>query len=73
MLARLRSKSFKQGFSSMWTEKFQMYRLGLEKEEEPEIKLPTFDDIEKAREFSKSIYFCFTDYAKSLCTDHNKL
>ena len=26
----------------MWTEKFQMYKLGLEKAEEPEIKLPAF-------------------------------
>ena len=26
----------------MWTKKFQMNKLGLEKEEEPEIKLPTF-------------------------------
>ena len=74
MPARLRSKSFKLGFSSSWTENFQMYRLGLEKEEEPEIKLPTFDGIDKAREFSKNIYFCFTDYAKAFdCRDHNKL
>ena len=30
--------------------------------------------IEKAREFQKNIYFCFTDYAKtSDCMDHNKL
>ena len=29
---------------------------------------------EKAREFQKSIYFCFTDYAKAFdCMDHNKL
>ena len=29
---------------------------------------------EKAREFQKNIYFCFTDYAKaSDCVDHNKL
>ena len=26
----------------MWTENFQMYKLGLEKVEEPEIKFPTF-------------------------------
>ena len=26
----------------MWTEKFQMYKLGFEEAEEPEIKLPTF-------------------------------
>ena len=30
--------------------------------------------IEKAREFHKNIYFCFTDYAKAFdCVDHNKL
>ena len=30
--------------------------------------------IEKAREFQKTIYFCFIDYAKaSDCVDHNKL
>ena len=30
--------------------------------------------IEKAREFQKNIYFCFTDYTKAFdCVDHNKL
>ena len=30
--------------------------------------------IEKAREFQKSIYFCFIDYTKGFnCVDHNKL
>ena len=30
--------------------------------------------IEKAREFQKSIYFCFIDYAKAFdCVDHKKL
>ena len=30
--------------------------------------------IEKVREFQKNIYFCFTDYEKSLdCVDHHKL
>ena len=30
--------------------------------------------IEKAREFQKNIYFCFTDYAKAFdCVDHGKL
>ena len=42
MLVRLCSKSFKLGFSSTWIENFQMYKMGLEKTEEPEIKLPTF-------------------------------
>ena len=31
-------------------------------------------NIEKAREFQKNIYFCFTDYSKVFdCVDHNKL
>ena len=42
MLARLCSKFFNQGFGNMWTKNFQMYKLHLEKVEEPEIKLPTF-------------------------------
>ena len=30
--------------------------------------------IEKAREFQKNIYFCYTGYAKAFdCVDHNKL
>ena len=30
--------------------------------------------IEKAREYQKNIYFCFTDYAKAFdCVDYNKL
>ena len=41
-----------------------MFKLVLEKAEEPEIKLPT----------SKNIYFCFIDQAKAFdCVDHNKL
>ena len=34
-------KSFKLGFNSMWGKNFQMYKLDLEKAEEPEIKLST--------------------------------
>ena len=41
MLARLFSESFQLDFNSVWTENFQMYKLDLEKKEEPEIKLPT--------------------------------
>ena len=39
MLVRLCSKSFKLGFTNMWTEDFQLYKLDLEKVEESEIKL----------------------------------
>ena len=52
-----------------------MFKLVLEKAEEPEIKLPTFaGSSKKAREFQKNIYFCFIDYAKAFdCVGHNKL
>ena len=53
---------------------FQMFKLVLEKAEEPEIKLPTSVIFEKAREFQKNIYFCFIDYTKAFdCVGHNKL
>ena len=53
---------------------FQMFKLDLEKAEEPEIKLPTSAGSSKAREFQKNIYFCYIDYAKAFdCVDHNKL
>ena len=53
---------------------FQMFKLVLEKAEEPEIKLPNCWIMKKAREFHKNIYFCFIDYAKAFdCVDHNKL
>ena len=52
----------------------QMFKLVLEKAEEPEIKLPTSAGSSKKQEFQKSIYFCFIDYAKAFdCVDHNKL
>ena len=58
----------------MWTVKFQMFKLVLEKAEEPEIKLPTSTGSSKKQEFLKNIYFCFIDYAKAFdCVDHNKL
>ena len=52
-----------------------MFNLDLEKAEEPEIKLPTSSgSYKKAREFQKSIYFCFINYAKAFdCVDHKKL
>ena len=52
-----------------------MFKLVLEKAEEPEIKLPTLaGSSKKARAFQKNIYFCFIDYAKAFdCVDHKKL
>ena len=55
---------------------FQMFKLDLEKVEEPEIKLPISIGSSKKQESSrkKDIYFCFIDYAKAFdCVDHNKL
>ena len=59
----------------MWTMNFQVFKLVLEKAEEPEIKLPTSaGSWKKASKFQKNIYFCFIDYAKAFnCVDHNKL
>ena len=74
VLARLGSKSF----SSLWTEDFQMYKLDLEKAEEPEIKLPTSSGSQKRQGNSKTLLnflcFCFINYAKAFeCVDNNKL
>ena len=52
-----------------------MFKIDLDKAEEPEIKLPTSVESSKKQENSrKKIYFCFTDYIKAFdCVDHNKL
>ena len=51
-----------------------MFKLDLEKAEEPEVKLPTSAGSSKKLEFQKNIYFCFIDYAKVFdCVYHNKL
>ena len=52
-----------------------MFKLVLEKAEEPEIQLPTSAGSWKKQESSrKNIYFWFIDYAKAFdCVDHNKL
>ena len=69
------SKSFNLGFNSTWTKNFQMKNLNLEKAEEPRDQTANICwIIEKAKEFQKNIYFCFTDYAKAFdFVDHNKL
>ena len=52
-----------------------MFKLVLEKAEEPRIKLSTSAGSSKKQESSrKNIYFCFIDYAKVFdCVDHSKL
>ena len=52
----------------------QMFKLDLEKVEEPEIKLPTSVGSSKKKEYQKNIYFWFINYAKAFdCVDHSKL
>ena len=66
--------SLSLGFNNMWTKNFQMFKLDLEKAEEPRGQIASICWVrEKAREFQKNIYFCFIDYAKaSDCVDHEK-
>ena len=74
MVAKQCLKFSKPGFSSVWTMNFQMFKLDLEKTEEPEIKLPLDLLNQEKREFQKNICFCFIDYTKALdCVDHSKL
>ena len=58
----------------MLTEKFQLYKLHLEKAEEPEIKLPTSagssNKQESSRKTSISALLTVPDFD---CVDHNKL
>ena len=55
---------------------FQIFKLVLEKAEEPEVKLPTSTGSSKKQKSSKkkNIYFCFIDYTKTFdWVNHNKL
>ena len=74
-IAKQWSKLSKRGVNYTWIMNFQVFKLVLEKAEEPEIKLPSICwIIKKARELQKNIYFCFIDYAKAFdSVDHNKL
>ena len=42
-----------------------MFKLDLEKVEEPVISLLTSTGSSKKQEFQKNIYFCFIDYSKA--------
>ena len=74
--SRVMLKILQPAFSNMWTMNFQMFKLVLEKAEEPEIKWPTSTGSSKKQESTKKnhIYFCFIDYTKAFdCVDYNKL
>ena len=49
-------KILQAGFNSTWTVNFQMFKLDLEKAEEPEIKLPTSAGSSKKQESSRKKY-----------------
>ena len=75
--SKVMSKFSKWGFNTMWTMNFQMFKLDLEKAEDPEIKLPTsagsWKKQKSTRKTSTSTLLGF-DYAKAFdCVDHNKL
>ena len=74
MLAKYCSKFSKQGFKSMWTENFNMFKLDLEKAEEPDIKLPTSVGHKKNKRIPEKYLFLLYWLCQSLCLcDHNKL
>ena len=52
-LAKQCSKFSKPGFNSTWTKNFQMFKLDLEKAEEPDIKLTTSTGSSKKQERSR--------------------
>ena len=61
------SKFSEPGFSNTWTVKFQMFKLVLEKAEEPEIKLPTSTGSWKRKEsFRKTSISALLTMAKPL-------
>ena len=68
-------KFFKPGFSNMWTLNFQMFKLVLEKAEEPDVKMPTSAGSWKKQESSRktSISALLTMPKAFDCVDHNKL
>ena len=75
MLSKKCSKSSKPGFNNTWTVNFHMFKLDLEKAEEPEINCRHLLDHRKGKRVpEKNICFCFIDYAKAFdCVDLNKL
>ena len=61
------SKFSKRGYNSTWTKNFQMFKLDLEKAEEPEIKLPTYVGSLKKQENSRKTSSVSLTTLKPLC------
>ena len=71
-LVKQYSKFSKPGFSNTWTVNFQMFKLVLEKAEEPEIKLPTSTESSKKQGSSrKTSTSALLTMPKPLTVDHN--
>ena len=71
LASKVMLKIFQAKLHNTWTENFQMYKLVWGTRDQIASIHWT---IEKAREFQKNFYICFTDYAKAFhCVDHNKL
>ena len=73
-LAKQYSKCSKRGFNSTGTINFQMFKLGLEKAEEPQIKLPATTGLSKKQESSgKTSTSALLSMPMFLTVDHSKL
>ena len=66
MLVKYCSKFSKPGFSNIWTVNFQMFKLVLEKAEEPEIKLPTLLGHRKSKRIPEKHLFLLYWLCQSL-------
>ena len=68
-------KILKARFQQYMNREFQDVQAGFRKGKGTRNQMANIHGItEKAREFQKNIYFCFTDYAKAFdCVDHNKM
>ena len=74
MLSKSCSKFSKPGFNSTWTVNFHMFKLDLEKAEEPEIKFPTSVGSSKKQESSRETSTsALLTMPKPLTVDHNHL
>ena len=66
-LAKKSSKFSRPGFSNMWTMNFQMFKLVLQKAEQPEIKFPTsYGSLKKQEVPEKTSIFALLTMPKPL-------
>ena len=74
ILVRLCSKSSKLGFSIMWTQNLQMFKLSLERQRYQRSNRLHLLDHRESKRIPGETKFCFIDYAKAFdCVNHNKM